>query len=278
MSFSKKKKLHTKNTLLLYSICYYYGKNKTSNIKNHLASFDKIRNRDDLFILNVMIDSHNQSIHNEIKQILTSVIKSHLNCPFIILTSFNWGGTIVGLWMAYQYGKQNYKDAYIAHFEEDFLPHNVNWFKDIKDLFDLNKNYIYVGESNYQHPIYKNQGIIKHAMNCRNQNKDINKLIQDKLGNMTSHGCGENIKNCRTCGGLISGHQVWTDGGLYFSSIDRLSLVEKVIGIFHKGDHNVKWDHVFDGVELGEVGFPTLLFHNGLIFSALYRSLYFKHG
>ena len=263
--------------MLLYSICYYYGKNKTSNIKNHIDSFAKVRNDDDLFILNVMIDSQEQTIHDETKLKLSTYIKSNSDCPFVILTSFNWGGTIVGLWMAYQYGKQNYEDAYITHFEEDFLPHNVNWFRDIKELFDSNTNNIYIGESNYQHPIYKNQGIIKHAQNYRGQRQHC-KAIQDKLGDITSHACGKNINNCRTCGGLIYGHQVWTDGGLYFSNINRLSLVEKVIGIFHKGDQNTKWDHVFDGIELGEVGFPTLLFNNGFTFSSLYRSLYFKHG
>ena len=46
---------------------------------------------------------------------------------------------------------------------------NNNWLKDIKNILDLNNDYIYVGESNYQHPIYKNKGIIKHAMNCRRQ-------------------------------------------------------------------------------------------------------------
>ena len=263
--------------MLLYSICYYYGKNKTDNIIHHLDAFNKVRKNDDLFILNTMIDSQEQTIHEETKKELSSLIKSYCNYPFVILTSFNWGGTIVGLWLAYQYGKENHKDAYIAHFEEDFLSINENWFMDIKELFDSNTNIIYIGESNYQHPIYENQGIIKYAQNYR-ENKKYSKSIYNKLGEMTSHACGENINNCKKCGGIIRGHQVWTDGGLYFSNINRLLLVEKAIGIFHKGDQNTKWDHVFDGVELGEVGFPTLLFHNGFTFLALNRKLYFKHG
>ena len=215
--------------MLLYSVCYYYGKNKASNVIHHLDAFTKIRKDGDLFILNVMIDSHDQGIHEETKEEMSSLIKSYDDYPFVVLTSFNWGGTIVGLWMAYQYGKENHRDAYISHFEEDFLPHNTNWFSDIRGLFDSNTNNIYIGESNWQHPVYENQGIIKHSQNYRGR-KQYSKAIRDKLGDMTSHGCGSNINDCRRCGGVIPGHQVWTDGGLYFSNIDRLLLAEKAIG------------------------------------------------
>ena len=90
-----------------------------------------------------MIDSNDRVIHNNIINELSLFIKNHSDIKFTILTSFNWGGTIVGLWMVYQYGKEYHKDAYIAHFEEDFLPHNVNWFIDSVKLLEANN--IYVG-------------------------------------------------------------------------------------------------------------------------------------
>ena len=243
--------------MLLYSICYYYGKNKTSNIIYHLDAFAKVRKDGDLFILNVMIDSHEQTLHDETKQILSSIIKSHIDCPFVILTSFNWGGTIVGLWMAYQYGKESHKDAYIAHFEEDFLPHNVNWFIDSVKLLEANN--IYVGEcigSGFNHTWRED----KKYLECKNWIDYKNRHLRNPSKN------------------IYFNHAVWTEGGFYFSKIDLLKQIDNKIGIFHKGNQESKWNHDLDGIELGEVGFPTLLFHNGFTFSSLYRSLYFKHG
>ena len=69
--------------------------------------------------------------------------------------------------------------------------------------------------------------------------------------------------------------EVWTDGGFYFSTVERLKIIENKIGIFHKGNINTKYSNLLDGISLGEVGFPTLLFHAGLKFDILNRSNYF---
>ena len=238
--------------MLLYSICFYYGKNNTSNIKNHLESFSKIRNHNDLFILTVMIDSKEQPIHEETKQILSTFIKSHSDLPFVILTGFNWGGTIVGLWMTYQYGKENHKEAYITHFEEDFVPNNNNWYSKSKKL--LKDDIIYVGECVGN----GNYNINKKYLECDDW---INYKKRVKINSANES----------------YNHAVWTEGGFYFSKINRLMLVEKKIGIFHKGNQNTKYHHDLDGIDLGEVGFPTLLFHNDFKFTSLKRETYFNH-
>lgn len=104
--------------MLLYSVCYYYGKNKKQNILDHLIEFNKIKEKDDIFILTVMIDSKDKENHNKVKTELSQFIELQHKIKYKILTSYNWGGTILGLWMTYQYGKC-YDNAYLVHFEED---------------------------------------------------------------------------------------------------------------------------------------------------------------
>ena len=53
--------------------------------------------------------------------------------------------------------------------------------------------------------------------------------------------------------------------------------MEDKIGIYHKGNQKTKWNHILDGIDYGEVGFPTLLYHAGFRFTCLYRKKYFKH-
>ena len=231
--------------MLLYSICYYYGKNKTSNIKNHLEAFSKIKKDGDLFILNTMIDSKEQCVHEEIKQTLSSFITSILDSPFVILTSFNWGGTIVGLWMAYNYGKANNLNTYIAHFEEDFGPGNNKWLSDSIKLLEEDDSTYQVGESTI--------GRIKR------ENDD---------GRITYCDYQNSVR--------LGDPEVWSDGGYYFSTIAKLKIVESKIGIFHKGDSLVRYSYIKDGIDLGEVGYPTLLYHANLTFKVLNRPDYYK--
>ena len=71
--------------------------------------------------------------------------------------------------------------------------------------------------------------------------------------------------------------EVWTDGGYYFTTVDRLKKMENKIGIFHKGNQNEKYVNLIDGIDFGEVGFPTLLYHADLKFNCLLRSKYFNN-
>lgn len=72
-------------------------------------------------------------------------------------------------------------------------------------------------------------------------------------------------------------YQRWTDGGYYFSSYYKLLQIEEKIGCFHKGNKTIRYDHFIDGIELGEVGFPSEVHSAGLSFIGLPRSLYFIH-
>jgi hypothetical protein len=73
-------------------------------------------------------------------------------------------------------------------------------------------------------------------------------------------------------------NQYWTDGGYYFSSYTKFNTMYNKIGPFHKGDPTTKYNQFNDGVLLGEVGFPTMLYDAGFRFIGLPRELYFIHN
>jgi hypothetical protein len=210
-----------------------------------------------LFILVNMVDSHDSQYINEAEYALSEfIIIFNANIQFKIISEFNWGGTIVALWLTYNYGKKYDDSCYIAHFEEDFYALNDKWYNDsIELLNNNNENYIYIGE----HIPPENANIITNNIKLYEKNDFIN--IMNKY---------YSINNSYLC--------CWTDGGFYFSTIEKLKIIENNIGVFHKGDMNVKYDHFIDGIVLGEVGFPTILFHNNFTFIGLYRHHYFIHN
>jgi hypothetical protein len=229
---------------IVYSICYYYERNKKGNIIEHMSRFDNIKNFNKQFILVVMTD--NVDFASDIKNELNDFLHTLTNNKFKIIVNYNWGGTILGLWLAYKYITTLNIKSYIAFFEEDFLATDDRWLYDSIDLL-LEKKYIYIGESN---------------TGCVKSGNDDSRITNKKFAN--------SIRLCK--------NEVWTDGGYYFSTVDKLRLVEETIGIFHKGDPTQKYDRLMDGIDYGEVGFPSLLNKSGFIFDALNRNEYFVHG
>jgi hypothetical protein len=229
--------------MLLYSICYYYGKNKISNLINHFNSFLKINTKEKQFILVNMVDSHDINYINDVESNLSNFIKNYnTDINFKILSSFNWGGTILGLWLTYNYSKLYDSTTYVAHFEEDFGPYNDKWLEDSISL--LSDEIIYVGENT--------NGVLKS---------------NDDDGRLSGRVYANSIR--------LGNPEVWTDGGYYFSTIEKLRLIDNKIGIFHKGNSNTKYTNKTDGIDYGEVGFPTLLYHNKFKFTSLHRDKYF---
>tara|TARA_B100000902_G_scaffold15849_1_gene19025 strand:+ start:1037 stop:1774 length:738 start_codon:yes stop_codon:yes gene_type:complete len=240
--------------MLYYSVAHYYdvdidthykygtarGKNKYKNIESHINVLKKLDIKDKAFVITSTINAEKgDKRYEEVKNELYNFCKKLLpNNEIYVIVTYNWGGTIAALWNAYKLLKG--KEGYLAHFEEDFGPLNTKWYKESIKLLD--NNTIYIGESNI--------GRIKKETN--RGNKPPNQLI-----------------------GLIP--EVWTDGGYYFSTLDRLEKIEEKIGIFHKGDQNKKYTNLIDGIDLGEVGFPTLLYHADLKFNCLLRSKYFNN-
>lgn len=232
--------------MLYYTIAHYFnnGKKMYSNIERHIIAFKQIQcDKTKIVIISAIDDIRNEKT---IEDNLYAFCKNHLpDDSFIILTYYNWGGTIAALWVLFQYFKtENILYGYVSHFEEDFVPINDKWFEKSKALLHDN---IYVGESN------------KGRLKTKNDDKRITSTL---------------YKNTVRLGEP----EVWTDGGYYFTDIQKLYIIEKNIGVFHKGNSNTKYDHNIDGISIGEVGFPTQLYHKGLQFTCLNRNDYFKHG
>ena len=208
-----------------------------------------------------MVDSDDINYINNVENNLSDIIKNYNNdINFKILSSFNYGGTILALWVTYNYNKfigdNIYIYIYIAHFEEDFHPITNDWLED--SILLLNNNitkYIYIGE-------HTPAVIISHNVN--------NTKLVTAEDNLELY----NIINKHYKIELT--HLKWTDGGFYFSTIQNLKIIENKIGIFHKGTYE-KYNHYIDGIVLGEVGFPTILHYNNFDFYGLERSKYFAH-
>ena len=230
---------------IYYGICFYYEKMEKGNIIKHLKCFKRIDNFNKQFIITVMTNDidNKEIIEKEISDIINHYI---IGKTFKIIVSFNWGGTIVGLWLSYNYIK-NFDDAFFAFFEEDFRPINNNWLEASVKKIKKYKHFVYVGEST--------TGLVKSG------NEDQRKTNRKYKDSIRLHKV-----------------EKWTDGGCYFTTIINLKLIEQHLGVFHKGDPTTLYSRIRDGIDYGEVGFPTLLNKHGFAFGCLKRDDYFKHG
>ena len=236
--------------MLYYSIAHYYDRKgarnsiKYDNIKKHIGAFLNIEEADKEFILVSFIDTpRGEKRYEDIKRHLEDFCQKYLpNKNYHVIIEYNWGGTIAALWYTHMFLSSNKKKGYVVLMEEDFGPKDNHWYSAAKKK--LLNNIIYVGESNI--------GRIK-------SNNDDNRITCASYRNTTRLGNPE----------------VWTDGGFYFSTGENLKIIEEKIGIFHKGNVNIKYSNLLDGISIGEVGFPTLLFHVGLKFDVINRSNYF---
>lgn len=190
-----------------------------------------------------MMDEKNEEKRENNLFTIREVLEKH-GIPSAILThGYNCGGTIEGFFTTFQYmEKNNLFDTYVAYFEEDFYPLNTDFLK--ASLEKLDSTVIYVGETV--------TGSIKSTKSRGNAVKKASWKFDSEL-------------------------ECWTDGGYYFSNYERLKLVHETIGQFHIGEKDTKYNHAIDGIDYGEVGFPTILCHNGFHFVPLLRKDYFVH-
>lgn len=244
--------------MLIYGICYYYGKNKKQNIIQHINCFNNIKKDNDTFCLNIMVDSLDTNLYKRIENDFDEVLKSNNIFNYKILIDFNSGGTVLGLYNTFNYFKNNNENDYIAFFEEDFYSFNNNWLHDSINILN-NNDYIYIGATN-GNVLIKSDILDKSQLKTKNSNEILNyKTI------LLNHNAE------------LSDKLYWTDGGYYFSSINNFNKIYNKIGIFHKGIKHTKYNHGIDGVILGEVGFPSQI-SKYFNFSALKQIEYFIHN
>ena len=235
--------------MLYYSIAHYYDRQgsrtkiKYENIKKHITAFLNIEEEEKEFILVSFVDTPVGHIHyKNVKENLEKFCLEYLpNKNYHVIIEYNWGGTIAALWYTYKFLNSNKRDGYVVHMEEDFGPKNNDWYNVAKKKLS---NVVYVGESNI--------GRIKKG---NDDGRLTNRIFRNTW--------------------RAAKQEVWTDGGFYFSTVKKLKTIEEKIGIFHKGTQTDKYDHILDGISIGEVGFPTLIYHTGLKFDILNRRSYF---
>lgn len=121
--------------MLIYGICYYYKTNKVQNIINHIKCFNNIKKDNDIFCLNIMIDSFDNKLYMEIENKFGELLQLNGILNYKILVDFNSGGTVLGLYNTFNYFKNNNENDYIAFFEEDFYSINDNWLNDSINIF-----------------------------------------------------------------------------------------------------------------------------------------------
>ena len=233
---------------IIYGVCYYYERLRYNSIFNHINSYKKLVNAypqySFKFIVNVMCDDKDVSKRDEKISLLKDNIKI-TDIDYLFLHEFNYGGTIAGLYNTYHYVKENKLydnlNTYIMYFEEDFYPINNDFLKDSLTILKTSDN-IYIGEST------------RGSFKMDNTHNPI----------LSSYYHMDIIAK-------------WTDGGFYFSSFANFNKIYEKIGNFHKGDTTTLYDHLLDGIRLGEVGFPSLIHKSGYNFTGLLREKYFIH-
>ena len=228
---------------LNYCICYPVSKNKINNIKKHYDIYRKINWANKQFHVIFMVDSKDENERNILSKNILKTFQLLREKDVNYQHMYHWGGTIAALYTFYKSLNNN---SYIAFFEDDFYPTHPDWLFDAE--FYLSNN-LYIGEGTD-----KLDGTfckIKIKFDRKSKRPNFVKLFQK---------------------------EAWTDSGFYFSTTNKLKEIENNIGIFHKGDQNNPYDNELDGVDLGEVGFPTQLYNKQLPFTGLFRKKYFVHA
>jgi hypothetical protein len=227
---------------LIYATNIYYERYQIRYLLEQYRCYQRLTDINKEFVLCVTTD------HLDKKDSIIQDLKIKLPYEYTIIIDYNWAGNIGSLHKLYTQYK-NHIDTCIAFFEEDFTPINNNWLSMCIDY--LKDDIMMIGEGN------------NLELNKEDSNLCTIKTTNDKFIHLNK---------------VIEQRDYhWTDGGFYFSSIEKLQIIEDTIGIFHKGDQITKYNQTIDGIQLGEVGFPTQLYHNNLKFIGLYRPLFFIH-
>lgn len=232
---------------LVYSVCYYLDRNHVFNIKRHLDQIELLR-KEGLNVLPIFVCCTNNLEEEHVEPGLIKLLcafDKYINVTVQLSFLFNWGGTIAALWHTWKefVEKLGQSEVVTVHFEEDFHAKNLSW--------------VYAADRKLIHNI---------------------SYVGDFVQSQQTTSVAEYKKTTARKRSRIKVHEeeVWTDGGYYYSTKSRLAEMERVVGIFHKGDTSTRYNHQVDGIDYGEVGFPTSLWHAGLRFTSLLRDDYFE--
>lgn len=247
--------------MLYYGVCYYYDRQHVEGLIQHLAHCESLGQANANFVVVAPMDSQSESKRIRQAERLKDQLsqESSHSMPIHVVPCFNWGGTVAALYVAFKRFRSAHPQSHLAMFEEDFLPYNNLWLAESQRLLSMGN--IYVGE---------------HAYNRNHSSAHRPEGVKEIIDDCRVMG-GRTFKDVHKSYGLATnGNSRYTDGGFYFSTMDKFRQIEEKIGLFHKGNQKSRWNHCVDGIILGEVGFPSeVALH--FPFVGLERQLYFKH-
>ncbi len=255
---------------LVYGIQYYHTRGREGNIGRHVEAFCKCDAPRKTFAIVAAMDDTDCTTRKAAAGALRRRteeavrLRTGSDADVVVLHDFNWGGTVAGLELLWRHCQSECPAAHLAFYEEDFHPLSRDWLPASLDL--LEQGCIYVGE---------------HAYNPKHHSESFDgqrpRFVKHLPVDRRRRGSTGAFKDIHASYGLVTGGaSTYTDGGFYFSTVVGFARVYDAIGSFHKGDRTTKWDHLIDGVVLGEVGFPSEV-ARCFQFRGLPRSDFFVH-
>lgn len=242
-----------------YIICYYFNREGTvTNVDRHYQCFkdafkDDEKSHEAKFIVVVSMDTLDANDRDaELKS--SAMYKRFVNQSdndddVNFLHVYNYGGTLSALDMFHEVYKDDLKEIdTLSLMEEDFYASDYKKvYHRAKELLN-EKDVVYIGEGTLEGT--NDLCTVKTAKTFQERYCSVQRLHE---------------------------FERWTDGGFYFFTTASFHLVISKLERCHIGDQGVKYDHQLDGIDIGEVGFPTRVHHAGLDFIGLYRPMYFVH-
>lgn len=256
----------------IHCISFYLGNNRFKNIQHCINNLNKIKyskniesNNKILFIINCIYDnlsSYDKEILEKYKLQKTTILDIE------ILYRWNSGGTIRSMEESLNYIlKNNIKSKYIGIFEDDSF-----FNKDY--IFDKVEHYLKLGYDIIGCHVYeRNRKDITHKNGYKILNENSKPIIPClKLKHVYLDNYSDEL--------LDKKYYKWIDGAVYLTTINKLVQIKNKLKKLTLAPYQ-KYKHIEQGINYGEVGFPTRLHLNGFSFIGLNHNRdsndYFKY-
>ena len=260
------------NYLYTHSISYYVGNNRIDNIFYAIKQLNSYRlsqtqsiNDKILIIICCIYDDLTDNIKREFENF------KNLNTDRVdiaVIYRWNTGGTTQTISYSLDYIiDNNINTLYIGIWEDDSIFKNIYILDIVKEYLDKGNIIVGCHVTEYERPEFLHINGTKEISKrfyrskhqppwCRRKHIYFNDLSDELIDDS-----------------LIK----WIDGALYISTIENLIIIKKKLIKFTLAPENIRYTHIEQGINYGEVGFPTRLHINEFKFYGLLYDSAFKH-